>query len=283
MNNTINGALATCRFELQRSFTVQRSLVTIVLALFPPVMLGLLIFGTQFAEQRTNDREIHQVMGAVQGFSTFVMIFLVSLVCLLSLLLWATPNVYTELEGKSWEFVASRPGGRVSIFLGKFLASFLIAFAISTIAFSLCILISDRMLHIVNPVRLWLGMFGVFFLACLVYAAVFSMIGTLFVKRSMVIAAGYLVGSDVIMASVPGALVNKITIRFHLQEIGIKWIGWFMPENSDAGSEMEYRFIYGPAWPTWVHVMILLFAAAIVLGMGIWIIVNREYITSDEN
>lgn len=281
MNKILNSAIATCRFELRRSFTLQRSVVSIVLALFPPVMLGMLIFGTQVAQQKVDDQEVQQVMGTIQGFSTFAIIFLVSLVCLLSLLLWATSNVYSELEGKSWQFIASRPGGRVSILLGKFLASFLVSLAISTFAISLCVLISDRMLSILHPERLWISLFAIYFLGCLVYSAVFSLIGTLFNKRAMVVAAGYLVGSDLIMASVPGALVNKLTIRFHLQELGIEWIGWFLP--GQAGSEFEYRFAYGPAWPTWVHVTILLGVTAGALGAGLWVIVNREYITSEES
>ena len=36
MNQWLNGALATCTFELRRSFTIQRTAVSAVLALFPP-------------------------------------------------------------------------------------------------------------------------------------------------------------------------------------------------------------------------------------------------------
>ena len=43
--NWLNGALATCGFELRRSFTFQRTAVSIVLSVFPPTMLGLLKTG----------------------------------------------------------------------------------------------------------------------------------------------------------------------------------------------------------------------------------------------
>ena len=46
-----NGALATCLFELRRSFTVQRTAVSLVLAAFPPLMVTLLIVTTQVAKQ----------------------------------------------------------------------------------------------------------------------------------------------------------------------------------------------------------------------------------------
>ena len=117
-------------------------------------------------------------------------------------------------------------------------------------------------------------MFGSF-----VYSAVFSMIGTLFIKRSMVVAAGYLLGSDVLLASIPGALISKLTIRFHLQELGIAWIGWFLPSPS---TEADYRLIYGDALPFWIHIVVVVAIATLTLVVGSWTIVNREYITKDD-
>lgn len=270
MKNWLNGALATCSFELRRSFTFQRTAVSVVLALFPPVMLGLLIAGTEMS----GASDARSVM---QDSTKLITVLMVSLVCLLSLLLWATPNVYSELEGKSWSFVASRPGGRISIFLGKYLAAFVVSFTISVSAISLCVILALR-IGIEDPQGMWLGMCGVFLFACSVYAAVFSLIGAFFIKRAMVVAAGYLIGSDIVMASIPGALINKITIRYHLQEIGINWIGWFVP----GSTEEEFRVVFGQGMPVTMHVLILVGITLGALGFGAWIIVNREYITSDQ-
>ena len=274
--NWLTGAFATCGFELRRSFTFQRTAVSVVLAIFPPTMLGLLVFGALFAESR--GVEGGTVTTVIQEVARLLILFMVSLVCLLSLMLWATPNVHSELEGKSWSFIASRPGGRISIFLGKFLAAFFVAFCISLIAISLCVLIASRMLKIPNPEQLWVAMVGVYLIACCVYSAVFSMMGTMFIKRAMIVAAGYLFVSDIILASIPGALINKLTLRYHLQEIGISWIGWFLGAN-----EPDYRAIYGAAWPTWIHVAVLAGIALVTLGIGCWVIVNREYVISDES
>ena len=168
----LNGAIATCRFELQRSFTFQRTSVSLMLALFPPTMLFLLSLGTRVSGDLTG----------FQDFAKLISVLLISLVCLLSQLLWATPNVYSELEGKSWGFIASRPGARISILLGKFLASFVVSFAISLLALSLCVIIADRMLGILNPEKFWIAMSGVYLFACLAYSAIFSLIGTLFIQ-----------------------------------------------------------------------------------------------------
>ena len=268
-----NGAIATCSFELRRSFTVQRTAVSIVLALFPPAILLILILATRLSG------DIYAIM-AIQDFTKLLTVFLVALVCLLTTLLWATPNVYSEIEGKTWGFIASRPGGRVSVFLGKFLASFLVSFGVSVIAISLCIFLADRSFGIVDAQGLWIAICGVFLLGCIVYSAVFSMIGTLFIKRAMVVAAGYLFGSDVILASVPDAIINRLTIRFHLQELGIAWIGWFLPSPS---TEADYREVFGAALPIWIHIVVLFGVTVLALSFGGWTIVNREYITKDDS
>ena len=266
-------AWATCNFELKRSFTFQRTAVTIVLALFPPTMLSLLVLGAYLA-QRSMPPQMAE-------FSTFLTVFMVALVQLLSLLLWATPNIYSELEGKSWAFIASRPGGRVSVYLGKFMASVLVSFAIAMTAVTLCIMISHFILGTIKPVQSWLALNLVYLLASCIYSALFSTIGTLFIKRAMVVGAGFLIGFDVLLASVPGALVNKLTVRYHLQEIGVYLLGWFFP--AAAGSEQEYRFIFGGEWPVWLHLLAIIGGTAFFLGLGIYIVVSREFVTKDQS
>ena len=278
MNHLTLGAFATCMFELRRSFTFQRIAVSVVLAMFPPIMLGLMTFGATVAEEVSRGQSI----SALADFASFLIVFLVALVLLLSLLLWATPTVYSELEGKSWSFIASRPGGRVSMFLGKFLASVLVGFAIATFAVSTCVAIAHFSFGMVRPVETWFELMGIYLLASLVYGALFSLIGTLFAKRAMVVAAGFLFGFDIVVASIPGALINKFTVRYHLQEIGIHWLGWFLPASGPNGLE-EYRFIFGEQWPVWVHIGIIGAITLACLGLGCYVIKNREYITGDEN
>lgn len=267
------GAAATCMFELRRSMSVQRISVSIGMALFPPAMLSLLIFGAKVSSADGGAQMIDSAQ--------FLAVFLTALVLLLSLLLWATPNVYSELEGKSWLFVASRPAGRTLIFLGKFMASVVVSLAICFTAITLCVLVIRNTNETINPIRLWLSMNVVYFLATLIYAAVFSLIGVVFVKRAMVVGAGFLIGFDVFLATLPGALINRFTVRHHLQEIGIATMGWFFPAN--AGSEQDYRNIYGQEWATWIHVTIVLSVTLLLLIIGAKVISSREYVTSDQH
>ena len=268
-----HGAAATCMFELRRSMSAQRISVSIGMALFPPAMLSLLIFGAKVSSADGGAQMIDSAQ--------FLAVFLTALVLLLSLLLWATPNVYSELEGKSWLFVASRPAGRTLIFLGKFMASVVVSLAICFTAITLCVLVIRSTNETINPIRLWLSMNVVYFLATLIYAAVFSLIGVVFVKRAMVVGAGFLIGFDVFLATLPGALINRFTVRHHLQEIGIATMGWFFPAN--AGSEQDYRNIYGQEWSTWIHVAIVLSVTLLLLIIGTKVISSREYVTADQS
>ena len=278
MNRWLTGAFATCLFELRRSFSVQRTSVTLVLILFPPMMLSLIIGAAKFANARhpgsNGDTALAQIMAA----TPFFIVFLVALVVLLTLLLWATPNVYSELEGRSWGFIASRPGGRLSLYLGKYFAAVLVTTIVATLALSASVYIADRMLSLPDPELLWRVLLGIFVLASIVYGAIFSMFGTLFYKRGMVVAAGYIVASEFFLSLVP-AIINKLTMRYHLQELAIRGIGFFLPFESES----EYRFMYGLAWPIWGNLAMLLGAALVTLSIGGFAIVNRQYITSDES
>ena len=115
----IHSIIATAQFEMGRMMTLRRLAVTGVLATFPPLMMSFML-----------SQGMHQE-------SIFVIAVLSGTVCLLSLLLWATPNVYAELEGKNWTFVTSRPHGRWSILFGKFLLAVFWSFVIGWTAMSL--------------------------------------------------------------------------------------------------------------------------------------------------
>jgi len=120
-----NSILATIRFELSRVMTVQRLTVAIVMALFPPAMILIL-----------------DSTGAMPP-PEFIITVLCGMICLLSLLLWSTSNVYAELEGKSWAFVTTRPYGRWSILFGKYVIGFVLSFVISWVSLSICMWVAS--------------------------------------------------------------------------------------------------------------------------------------------
>lgn len=263
----IKGAIATCFFELKRSFTLQRGMVAAVLSLFPPAMVFLLLFVafTQNAQE-------------IIGELKMMVVLLVSLVCVLSILLWATPNVYSELEGKSWIFSASRPKGRTSLLLGKYLASVFYSFMVCEIAICLSLFLAVVFNVPSRDVLAdWAALSGIFLLGSITFGAIFSLIGTLFFKRAMVVGAVYVIVVECICGMMP-SLIGKFTFQYHLRSLGLEWLGFFLPPPFE---DKTYKIIYGDH-EQWFHLACLGGATIVILGIAIVIINWRQYITSDE-
>ena len=269
MIHWIRGARATFGFEMRRTLTWNRFLVAVGLALFPPVMLNVVV-RTAFVSNSV-------VAAGVTKYSEFAMIFLVALVCILSLLLWATPNVQSELEGKTWNFIAVRPGARIASFLGKYLLAVIISFAVSCVALAGCILVANRYQGFEDPLATLCSLAIIYALACLVYGAIFSVIGTIFIKRAMVVAAGFVIGFETFLSLIP-AVVSKVTMSYHLRSIGLEWIGNFLPDTTDA----DYEMFYGQPWPVWMHVTCIAIMTLVALIIGMIVITQRQYVTSDQ-
>lgn len=269
MMHWLQGAQATFGFELRRALTWNRFLVAVGLALFPPVMLNVVV-RTAFVSNSV-------IAGGVTKYSEFAVIFLVALVCVLSLLLWATPNVQSELEGKTWNFIAVRPGARIASFLGKYLLAVAISFAVSYTALVGCILVGNSYQGFENPLRTLGCLTIIYVLACFVYGAIFSVIGTIFIKRAMVVAAGFMIGFETFVSLIP-AVVSKITMSYHLRSIGLVWLGNFLPETSPG----EHAMAYGEPWPLWQHITCIAIMTVIALIIGMIVITQRQYVTADQ-
>ena len=274
MNNWFRGALATCRFELLRSFTMQRVSASLVLILFPPAMLTLVILAPR------NRNDLNGVFNPVLPYVTFAMIFLVGLVCILSLLLWATPNIQSELEGKSWSFIAMRPGGRIACYLGKYITAALTSFVVSLLALTACVLVANRFSTLgsgMEPFYTWAKLAGIYAIACVTYGAIFSMFGTIFIKRAMVVGVVFIIGAETVMSIIP-AVISRFTMSYHLRRLGEMWLGWFLPTN-----KLEHDMVFPAPGPAWYHLTCLFGVALMALIVGGLIIVNRQYITNDES
>jgi ABC-type transport system involved in multi-copper enzyme maturation permease subunit len=92
----------------------------------------------------------------------FALVFLVALVCVLMLLLWATPNVHSELEGKTWHFLVVRPGGRIACFLGKYLVAVSVSFATALVSLSGCVLVVESYGGLEDPLYTLICLTGVY-------------------------------------------------------------------------------------------------------------------------
>lgn len=259
----IYSILATIRFELSRVMTVHRLSVAVVMALFPPVMIFIL-----------------GQSGSLQ-LPEFQIAVLCGMVCLLSLLLWATSNVYSELEGKSWSFVTTRPYGRWSILFGKYLIAFGWSFLVSWIALSLCMLLdfSTSFSEDENISRgtIWFYLTMLLFLASMVYSAIFSFLGVIIQRRAMVFAVGYFLVVELFAAAVP-AIIGKIAMSYHMLCLLLQWLGWIFP---DPEGQQDFVDVWG-YFPPWIHLSAIFGMTFLMLGLSAVVIRLREYITLED-
>lgn len=302
----LNSILATVRFELSRVLTFQRSMVALVMALFPPTMIFIL-----------------KSTGAL-GPPEFILSLFCGMICLLSLLLWSTSNVYAELEGKSWTFVTTRPFGRWSILFGKYLIGFGLSFLISWIALTLCMLVTldtqflteggwqNETITITDPSRqapleetvgeqqpeiwtdagvntepaiaegnsrfmIWLYLSALLFLASMVYSAIFSFLGVIVQRRAMVFAVGYFGIVEIVCAGIP-AIIGKVAMSFHMFCLLFQWMGWIIP---DPNAQRDFQNFY-QVQPPWIHLSAIFGMTLIMLGLSAFVIRIREYITLED-
>lgn len=258
--------LSVCLFEFKRSLTFGRLMAYLILSLFPPAMV-LLISRVSY----------------MTGYKVVIM-FLTYVVCVLSLLLWATPNVYSELESRNWLFVTTRPAGRMSILFGKFLAAAISACLVCTVAISLSSLVvilnagASRGDIIRDMLQFWPIFMAISWIASIEYAAVFSFFGVMFQRRAMVVATVYALANEIIVAIIP-ALITQFSVRFHIIGISLAWLGWFLPIPEP---DVEFKEIWYLTTPVWIHILVLGLIPILFLIASSYVIRNRQYITVDE-
>lgn len=261
------GALATCSFELKRNFTVQRLMVAAVLALFPPFMMFLILIAPRLVGAPVNILAVE-----------FLIVVLVAIVCFLSLLLWSSTTVDSDLEGKTWVYLASRPMGRTTNLVGKLFASLLQSLAVCMIAIAGSVLIAALAGVLTgNPLRLCLGLMAVFAVSAFVYNCVLTLLGVFFFRRAMVACVAWGLVSELFVANIP-AVVRFVTVRYHLQELLIRWIGWPFPFPDGL---QFYRDVFGD-FGVWLHLVVLAGIAAVTVGLALWRINHHEYLSAED-
>ncbi len=83
-------------FEWHRSLSVGRILTWLVLLLVPVALMGAVLFLTR-----------SEIPSTFLYVATYILV--PQVICMLGLLLWATPAIHSELEAKTWVYLAMRP------------------------------------------------------------------------------------------------------------------------------------------------------------------------------
>ncbi|MCY2982789.1 MAG: hypothetical protein NTY15_04035 [Planctomycetota bacterium] len=206
-NKWIWGPLGVFKLELIRTLTFGRIMTWLVMALFPPTLIG--IASLQIGGQSS--------IGAAEmnlGYVIMLFFLIPQIVTVLGLLLWATPIVHAELEAQTWGYYVVRPGARRAVLLGKYAIAVLWAFSSTSVAVTFAIPFAA----LTNPLQTWAVLCFLNLISALAYGALFTTLGTLIQKRAMVSAFMYGIIVEGILSTLPAA-INQFTVSFRLRSI----------------------------------------------------------------
>lgn len=253
MNPTL--VLDVIRFELARSMTGGRLAIWLALVSFPVVLITILKVSTSI------DRP--EAIG-------FTMYFLIpEVVCLLGLLLWATPAIATEIEGQTWIYLAMRRSGRTMVLLGKYLTAVVWTLAAAVVAISLCVLIVAPE----DMLRSWIVLSLLSLLSCFAHAAIYLLIGVVFHRRTMVIAVVYTLVIEYGLSLIP-SVANKLTVNYRLRGLLADWMNW-----DEVRSRAEAVFGSEPAS---THLMALTVLTVAFVAAAMLRLATGEYPTQQD-
>jgi hypothetical protein len=258
--------LAVFRFEWRRSLALTRLAWWFVMAAFPATLTGVLVWRRVVMEDPNLP---------IDPRWTLVLYALVpNVVCYMGLLLWVTPAVHAELQGRSWSYLAVRPGGKVAMLVGKYFAAVTWTVLAAWTGLSASIVVArpshaGRMLLVLAVLTL---------LSCIAYGAMYALVAGVFRRRAMVVAVAYTLIFEFIVTYVP-AVINQLTVQYRLRCLLVGWMDW-EDQQQLLGGPMAPA-LFGTA-PWWQHVLILLATAAGLLAISAAVLRQSELVTADE-
>ena len=258
--NTIQRIPAVFFFEWRRALTVPRLAWMLALMAFPPVLLWLV-------------RATARSEPPIEIAAVLVYVLSPCVACMMSVFLWATPALSSELEGRSWVYLAVRPHGPLSVLLGKYLVAVSWSIPVGLVSSTAGVLA----LRVDEPVDLIVVQCALSVLSCVTYSALFLLIGVVAPKRAMVMGVLYAVIFEAALALVPAA-VNLLTVQYRLRCLLVRWMDFdvSMVRRSDV-----LREYFGDESATW-HVGILLAMTISYLVTAGVLLRYREFTAASE-
>lgn len=257
-------------FEWKRAMSLTRRLWWLGLAGFPVFIVGLVQYTLR------NQGEAVDILLLKHLWTWLLFALIPMLVSILGSLLWTTPAISSELERRSWVYLAVRPDGATAVILGKYLTAVCWVIPAALTGLTLCIYATGLSAQL-DLWRLWWTMALLVILSCPAYAAIFLFVGVIYPRRAMVMSVVYTLLFELVISFIP-AVINKMTIQYRLRALAVKWSNLSFSEGSEKG----VMAIIGNE-PPWQHVTIL---CAITLGLlcaSIGVIRWLEFATSSES
>ena len=262
------GLLGVMRYELGRSLSFSRFLGLSFMILFPVVLVlvAKMQVDQQFARIAERSRNVPDMQQVSWIFGAVIYALIPQVATMLSLLLWATPAVNSELEGQTWIYALIRPDGRTTLVLGKYLVA--IFWSITGGCISTTLLIP--LLGLENSWQLWWTIIRLLVLSSCAYGALFLLIGTFFQRRAMVAAFIYAVAVEGLLSFLP-ATINQLTISFRLRSLLVLWNEIELPSRMENAPQI---FDLSASW----HLVLgILIYTAICLTLSMLWLRRSEY------
>lgn len=261
----MNALRAVFVYEWKRSLTLGRVGWWYAMAAFP-VMITILI-------RTLGDFELHTDIEEQKSIWSVTLYVLIPCVCVvLSVLLTAAPAVASELEQRSWVYLATRPNGIFWLLLGKFFVSVTWATTAAWVGtgFSVALCGMDE------PRRMWLSLSVLSLLAAAAYSAVYMLVGAVFPKRAMVFCMIYTVIVELVFASIP-AVINRMTVQFRLRTLFVNW----MPIDERLKNESVFQYVMAEG-SSFMQCFWLVALSSLFLVAAILVAQRKEFTSATE-
>ena len=295
----MNTLMATIHFESSRVMTAGRITWWFVLAAFPILITGLIRF---FALAESTDAEspLPDPTAAVdadlaisdaadddfplsdptdpdvdthQFWAWAIYVLVPCITCAMGVLLSAGPSIATELEQRSWAYMATRPNGIFWLMLGKYAVALGWATSAAVAGLSISVLFSMQP----TAGRIWISCIALSALSAMSYAAVFMLIGTIFPQRAMLFCVAWTAVVEGFVSLIP-AIINRITVQYRLRSL---FIDWTQPGGEFSDIPMFSRVIAPGGW--YVQVIWLVMLTLLFLSAAITIAHRREFTAASES
>jgi ABC-type transport system involved in multi-copper enzyme maturation permease subunit len=255
------GALAVLRFELRRTKTLSRVAVWAALTLVP---IAIVVTSLLLSNEGSLSNE---------GMIAMLYALVPEVNCILGLLLWMTPAVHSELETKTWVYLAVRPRGRRTVLLGKYLTAIVWSLLSATVILLVTVPAIAAYGIIAHPFRVFFVLLFLSLLSCLGRGAAYAVFAVAIPQRAMAFAVAYTVIFDYVVGWIP-AVINQLTVQFHLRCLLVRWL--------DLSGNTEALGVLFDDAPAWRHLLALGLFVGIVLPTAMGVLERRQFPSADE-
>lgn len=272
----LQSILAVASFQLARLRGPQRLLMAALGVVFPAAVM-LAVRWAAGAIQPGADadfeagREIATAIGIDRDMATTLLYALIpEAVCMLGLLVTMCPAVADELERGTWIHVAVRPGGRMALLLGTYLAAVAWTSCVAILAVILAVFVAG----VEDPLPIIRVLVGLVILSAIGRGALFALPAVILPKRALVASVAVALVVEYLAGFMP-AVINQATVSLRLRSLLVAWMGWRYKVPADM------RMLVDPQ-PPWLQVTAVLALAAVLLAVATAILEYRQFPPSEE-